>query len=123
MGLRGPKQEPAPVKLAKGERRPSRINRNEPELPAPESLEAPEGLSGAGLKEWQRIGGVLRDSGIMRQTDLVLFEDYCRTLTDLRTYERVANAAGAEDRIEKGFLGAVVKLRGQLNQLRRELGG
>jgi P27 family predicted phage terminase small subunit len=74
------------------------------------------------LKEWQRIGGMLKDSGILRQTDLVVFEDYCRTLTDLRTYECTANAAGAEERIEKGFLGAVVKLRAQLNQLRRELG-
>jgi phage terminase small subunit len=51
-----------------------------------------------------------------------VLENYCRTLTDLRMYERKAKRAGAELAIAKGYANQVIKLRTQVNILARELG-
>jgi P27 family predicted phage terminase small subunit len=122
MGRRGPKPAPTALKLAKGERRPSRVNYEEPALPAPASLEPPDGLDGAGLVEWTRLAPALRDSGVLLESDLVAFEDYCRCLTLLRQYEAKAKKAGPELAIAKGYAGMAFKLRGQLDKLRAGLG-
>jgi P27 family predicted phage terminase small subunit len=115
---------PAPkaVKLAKGERRPSRVNYEEPELPPPSSLAAPIGLDGAGKKEWDRQVALLSDRGVLTDSDLVAFEDYCRALSELRRFEVKARKAGPELAIAKGYQGVVIKLRAQVNQLRQQCG-
>lgn len=122
MGRRGPAPAPTAVKLAKGERRPSRVNYEEPQLPAATAAEPPAGLVGEGKAEWERLIGVLQERGLLTDADLRAFEDYCRALTDLRTYEQAAADAGAELAIAKGYQGMVVKLRAQCNSLRQQLG-
>lgn len=113
---------PTAVKLAKGERRPSRVNYDEPDLPQAENLDPPEGLTGVGLEEWQAQIRVLTERGVLTGSDLRGFEDYCRALTELRRHEAVANAAEPELAIAKGYLNAVVKLRAQVNSLRQQCG-
>jgi P27 family predicted phage terminase small subunit len=111
------------VKLAKGERRPSRLNPDEqPAIPPPSNLDPPAGLTGAGLHEWKRLAVALTEAGTLRVSDLVALEDYCRALSQLRRFEDESRKAGAELAIAKGFQGMVVKLRAQVNMLRRELG-
>lgn len=124
MGRRGPRPAPTALKLAKGERRPSRVNYEEPQLPAVQAaaLAPPTGLEGAGLAEWQRVAPLLSTAGVLKDTDLVALEDYCRTLTELRRFEGKARKAGPELSIAKGYAGMAIKLRAQANTLRRELG-
>lgn len=124
MGRRGPRPAPAALKLAKGETRPSRVNYQEPDLPSvrADALAPPAGLEGAGREEWERIARALSQAGVLKDTDLMALEDYCRTVTELRRFEAKARRADPELAIAKGFANMVVKLRAQANTLRRELG-
>lgn len=122
MGRRGPAPAPTVEKLAKGERRPSRVNYEEPQLPEPSSRDVPRGLDGAGKAEWERQIVSLADRGVLTDADLTAFEDYCRALTELRRFEIKAKKAGLELAIAKGYQGMVIKLRAQVNQLRQQCG-
>jgi len=122
MGRRGFPPAPAAVKLAKGERRPSRVNYLEPELDPPQSVTPPAGLAGAGLHEWKRLAPELLERGVLRAADLTAFEDYCRALSDLRRFEQKARQAGPELSLVKKFAATVIKLRQQCNQLRQQCG-
>jgi len=121
VGRRGPRPAPTAIKLAKGERRPSRVNYDEPEVPEVDDLKPPPGLAGVALAEWRRLGPQLRDVGVLRTTDLGALEDYCRRLGDLRSYETRAKRAGV-NAISMGYAGMVTKLQAQVNALRREFG-
>ncbi len=115
--------QPTALKLARGERRPSRVNYDEPSIPAaPAGCPPPGGLDGAGLAEWRRIADMLTEAGALRESDLVALEDYCRALSELRRFEACARKAGPELAIAKGYQGVAIKLRAQANTLRRELG-
>lgn len=122
MGRRGPAPAPSPLKLAKGERRPSRVNYDEPTLEPASTLEPPPDLAGLGLEEWTRLIGMLSERGVLTEADLSAFGDYCRALTELRRYEATSLAAGEELAIAKGYQGMVIKLRAQVNQLRQQCG-
>lgn len=118
----GRRPSPTVLKLAKGERRPSRVNYAEPDMPAPASIAPPKGLSGPGLREWTAQITLLTQRGVLTESDLTGFQDYCLALTDLRSYETKAKRAGLELAIAKGYFGAVIKLRAQVNQLRQQCG-
>lgn len=122
MGKRGFPAAPTALKLAKGERRPSRVNYDEPDLPPPAVEDAPAGLEGVGLDEWNAQIRLLSERGVLTEADLTAFEDYCRALSELRRYEATAKAAGEELAIAKGYQGMVVKLRAQVSQLRQQCG-
>ena len=122
MGGKGFPPAPTAIKLAKGERRPSRVNYDEPQMAKPESLRPPSGLKGAGLREWQAQAKNLADRGVLTDADLTAFEDYCRALSELRNYEAKARKSGLELAIAKGYQGMVLKLRTQVNQLRQQCG-
>lgn len=122
MGRRGPAPAPTAEKRLKGESRPSRINSDEPQLPAPKTHRPPAGLSGPGRSEWTRLVAVLSDRGVLTEADLAAFEDYCRALSHLRSYEAKAKGVGLELAIAKGYAGMVVKLRAQVSQLRAQVG-
>lgn len=138
--------QPTEVKIAKGERRASRINYNAPTLPpVSRGIDPPKGLRGAGLEEWLRIASQLATAGVLKDPDLPAMEDYCRRLTDLRETEGELdhareNAAAMERAIAKKEEGAdldrlvmtwkliaslqrqVIQLQAQVNVLRREIG-
>jgi len=118
----GRRPAPTAIKLAKGERRPSRVNYDEPEMAPPSSLSAPKDLEGVGLEEWNEQIERLVERGVLTDGDLRAFEDYCRALTRLRVYEAQAKDAGPELAIAKGYEGAAIKYRAQVNQLRQQCG-
>lgn len=122
MGKRGPAPLPTAIKLAKGDRRPDRVNYDEPKLDAPDSLEPPAGLVGAGREEWEKLIGHLSDRGVLTVADLSAFEDYCRVLTQLRKLEEqiaTMQEAGVDCFKEQGLS---IKFRHQGNQLRQQCG-
>jgi P27 family predicted phage terminase small subunit len=122
MGLRGPKPKPTALKLAKGETRPSRVNYEEPELPAPTSLDPPAGLEGAGLVEWKLHAKSLTEAGVLRAADLAAFEDYCRALTELRGYEADAKKMGRAAALASDYQKVVRETRDQVARLRARVG-
>ena len=114
--------EPTAIRLAKGETRPSRVNYDEPVLPAPPSLTPPADLKGAGRTEWLRLGDSLRVAGVLTEADRSAFADYCYALSDLRRYEAKARRVGLELAIAKGYANQVRHLRAQVSMLRSHLG-
>lgn len=140
MGRRGPAPQPVALKLAKGERRPSRVNYDEPVLPVARGTDPPAGLTGSGLKEWLRIASQLVDAGVLKDPDLPAMEDYCRRLTDLRALEvELAAQRAVVKHQEKGkdvdlsvLLAGwraidsaekrLIAMQSQVNVLRREIG-
>lgn len=123
MGRRGPARAPSVVQFARGTRR-SRMNPDEPELPAPKRSAAhpPDSLTGEGRKEWRRLFATLAERGVLTEADIGCFTDYCLALSDLRRYELKAKRVGAEMAIAKGYGGMVIKIRAQVSQLRAQLG-
>ena len=137
----GRPRTPTALKLAKGERRPSRHNSAEPELPAPKRIDPPTGLKGPGLKEWLRVAPLLLEAGVLTEPDMPALEDYCRRMTDLRACEReaemlrkllarVEKQKGEVDvadlvRLMRGIDSTerrLISMQAQVNVLRRELG-
>jgi len=111
------------MKLAKGERRPSRVNYQEPALPTVDQApEPPAGLASVGKAEWKALARHLTKAGVLTLADLTALENYCRSLSDLRRYEASAKRAGPELAIAKGYQGMVVKLRAQCSQLAQQFG-
>src|SRR5688572_5662409 len=101
--VRGRKPIPTVLKIARGNPGKRPLNHDEPQMERPESLRAPSGLKGAGLREWQDQAQQLADRGVLTDADLTAFEDYCRALTELRNYEAKAKKVGLELAIAKGF--------------------
>lgn len=121
MGRRGPKPLPTAIKAARGTLQRCRTNHEEPVLPAPSVFDPPKTLKGRGREEWVRQVKQLTDAGVLRDADMVTFEMYCRSLSDLEGYERLTSK-NRELALAKGYAGMVVKLRTQAKQLAAELG-
>lgn len=98
--MKGRKRATPEEQIAKGETRPSRVNYNEPDVPAPDSTAPPRGLKGAGLALWQTYAKKMVDTGQLRATDMPLFLQRCRTETDIERWEKEKNRRGL-DRSEK----------------------
>jgi len=98
--VKGRKASDTEEKLAKGETRPSRVNYNEPDVPAPDSTAPPRDLKGAGLQLWQTYARKMVDTGQLRATDMPLFLQRCRTETDIERWEKEKNRRNL-DRSEK----------------------
>lgn len=123
MGRRGPQPEPTALRLIKGNPGKRAINKAEPKLEiAPASVPPPKHLKGISAAEWNRLYDELVEKGILTIGDLTRFEDYCLTLGKLREYERLAEQAGPDVAIIKGYHNATLKLRGQLRQLAADIG-
>ena len=122
MGMRGKRPAPTELRLLRGERRPSRINYEQPALPAPTDLEPPRDLTGEGLAEWKALVPTLVESGHLCVTDIGAFADFCRGISMLRRFERKAAKISPEKAIAAGLAGSIIKLRTQLLAQRRDLG-
>jgi P27 family predicted phage terminase small subunit len=121
MGRRGPAAAPTAIKALRGNpgRRPLPA---EPPIPAATNLAVPSSLQGAGRIEWRRLAPILSQTGVLAESDVVAFENYCRALSDLRRYELKAKRVGMELAIAKGYAGMVLKIRAQVSQLAAQLG-
>jgi phage terminase small subunit len=111
--MRGRKPRPNAEKLAKGETRPSRVNYEEPEVPAPSAgaLEPPKDLRGAGFRLWRDHAKTMTESGQLRATDMPAFLAHCKTEADIEGWEKELKLKGL-DRADR------LTIQRTLNQLR-----
>ena len=89
MGRRGPAPSPTALKLLRGETRPSRINRAEPE-PAGGFPAMPADLDAEAAAEWRHVEAEMAATGVIRAVDRMLLRAYCeaasRYLQAVRMY-------------------------------------
>ena len=123
MGLRGPKSQPAALKLIKGNPGKRRINKNEPKLPPPELDDSipPKRLKNIAADEWARLYDRLVEKGIVHIGNLTMFEEYCFVLGELRRCENLSRKMSADMAIMRGYFKAASTFRQQLRQLARDL--
>jgi phage terminase small subunit len=121
MGRRGPAPAPTALKVAKGERRPSRVNYDEPVMAPPESSAPPEGLDGEGLAEWQAWFGPLSERGVLTDADVTAFEDYCFRVSRLAELRALATQIGPLGAVGK-INGDILKTEASIDRLRDRLG-
>jgi hypothetical protein len=109
--MRGRKPSSREEKLAKGEKRPCRVNYEEPEIPLPpdSALEPPKDLRGAGFREWRDYVKILRDSGQLRATHMTTYLAYCRNLTDIENWRKEITLRGL-DRAERLKLARLISV-------------
>ena len=86
MGKRGPAPHPTKLKVLHGERRPARINRNEPQ---PRSVlpTHSDGMSEASRKVWDRVMREFGDTGVITAADTDALRAYCEAVV---RYEHAA---------------------------------
>ncbi len=123
MGRRGPKPEPAVLKLIKGNPGHRKVDKNQPTLPAPEGDGIPpRRLKGAAAQEWQRLYQIAVDKGILHAGNIKLFERYCMVVGDLQKVENVSKKMAIESAISLGLHRAAASLTQQERQLARDIG-
>lgn len=128
MGKRGPKPTPTDLKLLRGETRPSRVNRKEPQ-PLPTFPEPPEHLGDEARAVWARVGEQMGHTGVIRGADADILELYCETLVRYReTSELLARSgflikgARSGDLVKNPLVAMVRDLAIQIRALAGELG-
>lgn len=126
MGRRGPQPQPTALKIERGNPGQRPLNQDEPQL-APASRAVPDGLDGRAKEEWLRLVDELTDKGVLTVGDMSAFEEYCRLVGDVDTYERliaklVKRKGGREYAHSLGYPNYLLKLRTQLRQQAAHLG-
>jgi phage terminase small subunit len=96
--VRGRKPSDAETKIAKGETRPSRVNSAEPVVPPPSTLDAPKDLQGNGFRMWRDYAKVMTERGQLRETDMPMFHQHCRTQMDIERWENEKKLKGLDRR-------------------------
>ncbi len=102
--MRGRKPKPTYLKLVKGERRPSRLNLNEPSAPRSDA-EPPPGLSPTALEKWNELAPQLIEAGILTQLDRDALHAYCLAYSSLVEAQRALDRSGV---VVKGYRDAPV---------------
>lgn len=122
--MRGRKPSSREEKLAKGETRPSRVNYDEPEVPAPaaDMLTPPKKLKGAGLAMWLRHAKPMVDAGQLRATDMPLFLQRCETESEIETWEKEKNRRGLDRREKLAIARLINQLKSRVLRESMELG-
>jgi P27 family predicted phage terminase small subunit len=105
MGRRGPQPTPTKLKLLRGETRPSRINRDEPQ-PADNPPEEPPDLDPAAAVVWARVMREFGHTGVIKASDTDVLRAYCETVARLEESSRLLTRSGP---VVKGRLGEVVR--------------
>lgn len=98
MGRRGPPPAPTAVKLRRGERRPSRVNYDEPK-PAGGLPERPADLAPGAIAAWDLLVGELGPTGVLSAVDGLVV----RVLAEAAArYEAAATALAASGPLIRG---------------------
>lgn len=92
MGERGPAPTPTKLKLLRGETRPSRINRAEPEPGGAPRM--PEGMSAPSKRVWRRIIRDYGRTGVITTADSDVFRAYCDSVVRYVQADTVLQASG-----------------------------
>lgn len=93
MGRRGPAPMPTKLKLLHGERRPSRLNRTEPQ-PAPLMPEAPEDIDARARAIWDRVMVDFGAAEVIRRADQDALRCYCEAVSRYEEAARLLKRSG-----------------------------
>jgi len=93
VGRRGPPPTPTALKLLRGETRPSRINRHEPQ-PVGELGPMPPDISPEAQAVWRHVVGTLGHTGVLRAADSDIVRIYCQTVARYDKTSRLLDASG-----------------------------
>jgi P27 family predicted phage terminase small subunit len=121
MGRRGPQPAPTALKLERGNPGKRPLNDAEPEL-ATATRKLPAGLAGRAKAEWTRLVDELITKGVLTIGDMHAFEEYCRLVGEVDTYEKLIKRVGRPDAHKLGYANYLLKLRTQLRQQAAHLG-
>ena len=122
MGRRGPQPQPTVLKLARGAPGHRPLNHDEPALAASSSRKAPAGMTGRAKREWVTLVDELTEKGVLTIGDMHAFEEYCRLVGEVHTYERLIVRVGRPEAHKLGYANYLLKLRTQLRQQAAHLG-
>lgn len=103
MGKRGPAPQPTKLKLLKGETRPSRVNKREPQLP-PTAPRCPTWLNREAKAEWRRIVPQLDKFGLLATIDRGELTAYCVAWATFVEASRLVDRLGLVVEGERGFV-------------------
>lgn len=93
MGRRGPPPKPTALRLLSGERRPSRINRGEPQPPEAEVI-PPSYLPADALEVWRARAPDLVRQRLLTSWDVDTFAAYCTAVADMAEARRLIDQGG-----------------------------
>ena len=92
-----------------------------PDLPD-EVLAPPSDLKGESRGEWVRLAEPLRLAGVLKGSDLSVFETYCRLHGEVHTLEKLIKRVGYANAKKLGYVNDLFKLRKQKRDYAVELG-
>lgn len=105
MGRRGPSPTPTRLKILRGETRPSRINRDEPE-PADNAPEQPADMDPAAAVVWGRVMREFGHAAVIKASDSDVLRIYCEAVARYEEASRLLTRSGP---LVKGLRGEFVK--------------
>ena len=100
--MRGRIPRPTALKLLEGAR-PCRINANEPKPPAARQARCPSWLGADAKRFWKRYRPLLKQAGILAETDHAMFEALCSTYGRCMELQRVIDEHGPTYRRDNGL--------------------
>ena len=122
MGRRGPKPMPTALKLQLGVGLHNKMNREEPDIPVPARLKPPKGLKLRARVEWRRLADMLVERGVLKESDLHAFAQYCTMVAEIEEFETLINATTVEEAVAGGYVRALHSLRAQCGRQEARLG-
>jgi P27 family predicted phage terminase small subunit len=93
VGRRGPKPEPAALRILKGETRPSQINYHEPK-PLDRFPTPPADLSEKALAVWERVMAEFGHTRIIRAADQDVMRIYCEAVVRYEEASSLLTSSG-----------------------------
>lgn len=120
--MRGRKPLPTALKVLRGTARKDRVNQDEPQLAAPVGLEPHLPLAKAARAEWDRLGPILVEAGILTVGDLTRFWEYCWLFGQAAQFERKIRRVGLENAQKLGYHNGMLKVIDRLAKAEADLG-
>ena len=102
MASRGRKPKPTAIKLLEGNPGCRPLNRTEPK---PTGVPVcPDWLEEEAKAEWERMGGILADMGVLTEVDTMTFAGYCQAYARWKEAEEFISQHGSIIRTPNGYL-------------------
>ncbi len=102
MASRGRKPKPTAIKLLEGNPGCRPLNRTEPKPTG--SPVCPDWLEDEAKAEWERMGKILEDMGVLTEVDTMAFAGYCQAYARWKEAEEFLSQHGSIIRTPNGYL-------------------
>lgn len=103
MAVRGRKPKPTAIKEFEGNLGHRPLNENEP-TPERKAPRCPSWLEDEAKKEWERVGAILEQYGLLTEMDMAAFAGYCQAFARWKEAEEFLTQHGPMLRTPNGYL-------------------